>query len=140
MIGLPMIKDYLDAYYRENIAMIKSYGAAVFHHNDGAMAEAIPWLDDMGIDILNPLQWHLPGWDLADIKRKYGDRICFHGGIDNQFVLPFGTPEDVEAEVKACADALYGDRTGYILAPCHNVQVITPACNIVRMYEAAAKY
>ena len=140
MIGLPMIRDYMEEYYIENIAMIKSYGAAVFHHDDGAMMKAMPWLDSMGIEVLNPLQWRLPGWDLPALKRDYGGRICFHGGIDNQFVLPFGTPEDVEKEVKYCVESLFGDKTGYILAPCHNVQVISPVENIVRMYEAAARY
>ena len=137
LVGLPMLKNYLSAYYAQNIALVKSFGAAVFHHDDGAMTEAMPWLNGMGIDILNPLQWHLPGWDLAEMKRVYGRRICFHGGIDNQFVLPFGTPDEVEAEVKACIDTLFTGRTGYILAPCHNVQVISPVENVVRMYEAA---
>ena len=140
LVGLPMLKEYLSAYYAENIALVKSFGAAVFHHDDGAMTAAMPWLDELGIDILNPLQWHLPGWNLAEMKRVYGQRVCFHGGIDNQFVLPFGTPDEVEAEVKACIDTLFADRTGYILAPCHNVQVISPVENIVRMYEAAHRF
>ena len=121
--------------------MIQSYGAKVFHHDDGAMTDLIPWLLDKGMDILNPLQWHLPGWDLAQLKQKYGNEICFHGGIDNQLVLPFQGVAEVKKEVEDCINALYApNRTGYILAPCHNCQAFTPIENIITMYSHAREY
>ncbi len=132
-----MIDEYLRDYYDQTVAMIKSNGSMVFHHDDGAMCDIMPWLVERGIEILNPLQWHLPGWDLKEMKEKYGSRICFHGGIDNQYVLPFGTTEEVRKEVSDCIEALFSDRTGYILAPCHNLQAITPVKNILEMYRAA---
>ena len=135
-----MIERYLGHYYVSNTAMIKGYGARVFHHDDGAIAGLIPWIAEKGCQILNPLQWHLPGWDLKKIKKEYGAKLCFHGGIDNQDILPFKGPEEVKAEVKACIDALYCDRTGYILAPCHNIQGLTPVENVIAMYDFAKKY
>ncbi len=142
--GLLMSVDYIDKYlgkyYSENIARVKSFGAKVFHHDDGSMMQALPWLVEKGIDILNPLQWHLPGWDIVKLKQDYGKRLCFHSGIDNQDVLPFGTVQDVVEEVHACMDALYTDKTGYILGPCHNLQAMTPLENIFTMYEEARKY
>jgi len=140
MMSPQMIEHYLGKYYNENVARGKSYGANIFHHNDGAIFDVIPWVIEKGCQILNPLQWHLPGWNLPELKRKFGDKLCFHGGIDNQHVLPFGTLEEVKSEVKACIDALYGDRTGYIVAPCHNAQAITPIENIITMYEYAREY
>jgi len=139
LMSLKMIDGFLGEAYRHNIELVHSFSADVFHHNDGAMMEALPWLLEKGINILNPLQWHLPGWNLPTLKRDYGSRICFHGGIDNQYVLPFGTEDEVRAEVRACKEALYSDRTGYILAPCHNVQAITPIENILTMYDEAEK-
>jgi uroporphyrinogen decarboxylase len=94
----------------------------------------------MGIEILNPIQWRCGDWDLHVLKRDFGDRICFHGGVDNQQTLPRGTPDEVRAEVRWLVDALASDRTGYILAPCHNLQAITPVENVVAMYEAAVEY
>jgi len=139
LMSLKMIDGFLGEAYRQNIGLVHAFGADVFHHDDGAMTEALPWLVEKGIDILNPLQWHLPGWNLPTLKRDYGDRLCFHGGIDNQYVLPFGTEEDVRAEVRACKEALYSDGTGYILAPCHNIQANTPIENILVMYAEAQK-
>lgn len=141
LMSLDMTKKYLQEYYEYNRDVVKSYGAKVFHHSDGAMTKALPWLVDViNIDVLNPLQWHLPGWDLDAIKKEYGDRLCFHGGVDNQEVLPFGTPDDVEREVRILVEKLYSDKRGLILAPCHNLQAITPVENIVKMYEIAHEY
>lgn len=135
-----MIDRYLGKFYKQNVALVKSYNATVFHHDDGAIVEIIPWIIEKGCQVLNPLQWHLPGWDLYELKKKFGKQLCFHGGIDNQDVLPFGSVEAVRKEVRDCIDALYSDMTGYILAPCHNIQAITPIENILAMYEYAKEY
>jgi len=135
-----MIEQYLGNYYDSNIAMAKEFGAHVFHHDDGAITELVPWISEKGCEILNPLQWHLPGWSLSKLKADFGNTLCFHGGIDNQLVLPFQGSEEVKAEVRTCIDTLYCDYTGYILAPCHNVQAITPIENVLTMYEYAKEY
>ncbi|MCL2056143.1 MAG: hypothetical protein FWH02_02860 [Oscillospiraceae bacterium] len=135
-----MIERFFGKYYDSNIALAKSFDVKVFHHDDGAVADIIPWIADKGCEVLNPIQWHLPGWDLREVKQKFGDRLCFHGGIDNQNVLPFGGEKEVKAEVEACIDALYSDKTGFILAPCHNIQAITPIENVLTMYKHAREY
>ncbi len=141
LISPAMLTKYVEKYYIEEANILKSYGLKVFFHSDGAMTELIPWLvDTIGIDILNPIQWHLPGWDLRKVKEGFGSRICFHSGVDNQFVLPFGTPDDVEKEVRTIVECLYPDKRGLVLAPCHNLQAITPIENIVRLYEVAKEY
>jgi uroporphyrinogen decarboxylase len=122
------------------IDLAKSYGILVFHHDDGDMRPLLPALAGMGIDILNPIQWRCGDWDLDALKREFGARLCFHGGVDNQHTLPHGTPDEVRAEVKWLIESLAADRTGYILAPCHNVQAITPVENVVAMYEAAREF
>jgi len=135
-----MIERYLGKYYKQNIKMANDYNVKVFHHDDGAVMSLVPWIVQKGCHVLNPLQWHLPGWDLQKLKNDFGNKICFHGGIDNQDVLPFKKPEDVKAEVRACIDVLYKDKTGYILAPCHNIQAFTPIENILTMYSYAKEY
>ena len=135
-----MIERYLGQYYRSNVEMAKSFGAIVFHHDDGAITDIVPWVVSKGCQVLNPIQWHLPGWNLNKLKSDFGDKLCFHGGIDNQLVLPFKGIPEVKAEVETCIDALYSDRTGYILAPCHNIQTITPIENVIAMYEHAKEY
>ncbi|MGQ9682064.1 MAG: uroporphyrinogen decarboxylase family protein [Anaerolineae bacterium] len=142
--GLLVSPRVFDAFYRaptqRAIDLAKSYGLAVFHHDDGDMRPLLPTLAGMGVDILNPIQWRCGDWDLAALKAEYGARLCFHGGVDNQLTLPFGGPDDVRAEVRRLIDTLAADRTGFIIAPCHCLQAITPVQNIMALYEAAHAY
>jgi uroporphyrinogen decarboxylase len=109
-------------------------GAFVFHHNDGAIRKILPDMIDLGIDILNPIQWRCKGMDRAGLKRDFGRHVVFHGAMDNQYTLPFGTVDEVRQEV-ADNIRILGDGGGYILAPCHNIQSVSPPENIVAMYE-----
>jgi uroporphyrinogen decarboxylase len=122
------------------IDLCHEFGIAVFHHDDGAIRPFLPELVEMGIDVLNPVQHTCPGMEMAGLKRDFGQRLCFHGAIDNQHVLPRGSPEDVRRAVREAIDTLASDRTGYILAPCHDLQAVTPVENIVAMYDEAWRY
>jgi uroporphyrinogen decarboxylase len=114
-------------------------GVTVFHHSDGAIRPIIPDMIEAGIDILNPIQWRSAGIDRAELKREFGDLIVFHGGMDNQYTLARGTVEEVRSEVLDNIRIL-GEGGGYILAPCHNIQVVSPPENIIAMYETAYEY
>jgi uroporphyrinogen decarboxylase len=74
--------------------------------------------------------------DPAELKRRFGDRLCFEGGVSVQTTLPFGTPGDVRAEVEELIRVL-GKGGGYILGPSHAIQAGTPPENVVAMYDAA---
>lgn len=140
MISLTTFRKFYKPHLKRFIDLCHGFGIKVFHHDDGAIREFLPDLVEMGIDILNPVQHICPGMEMEGLKHDFGDKLCFHGAIDNQQVLPFGTPEDVRAEVRRAIDALASDQTGYILAPCHNLQAVTPVENIIAMYDEAAKY
>lgn len=134
MYSPAQIKEFLLPGMKRMIDLAHSAGVYVFHHSDGAIREILPTMIEAGIDLLNPIQWRCAGMDREGLKRDFGDRVVFHGGMDNQYTLVFGSVEEVRQEV---ADNLriLGARGGYILAPCHNIQVVSPPENIVAMYE-----
>ena len=140
LISLDIYREFYAPHHKRFIDLCHEFGIQVFHHDDGSCRAFLPLLVEMGIDILNPVQWTCPGMDMAERKREFGHRLCFHGAVENQRILPFGTPEEVRAEVRHCMDALASDGTGYILAPCHNLQVNTPVENILAMYDEAWRY
>jgi uroporphyrinogen-III decarboxylase len=83
--------------------------------------------------VLNPIQ---PAcMDPAELKRQYGDKLCFWGSMDEQYTLPFGKPEDVRNEVFARLGTL-GRDGGLILGPTHHVQLDTPMENFWAMVNA----
>lgn len=108
-------------------------------HSDGAIRPFIPDIIACGVDILDPIQPHCEGMELYGLKRDFGDRLVFHGAMDTQKTLPFGTPEQVKAETIRCIDAL-GRGGGFILAPVHNVQADVPPENLIAMCEAVREH
>jgi len=114
-------------------------GVRVLCHSDGAVRAIIPDLIELGIDVLDPIQWRCAGMERAGLKRDFGQHLVFHGAVDNQRTLAFGTLADVRAEVHENI-ALLGAGDGYILAPCHYIQVVSPPENVVAMYAAGLEY
>ncbi len=135
MISLEHIRTFLMPGMKRMIDLAHQAGSYVFHHNDGNCRRVIPDMIEAGIDILNPVQWWNTGLDRAELKREFGSKVVFHGAIDNQNTLPFGSREDVRREIRQNLELL-GEGGGYILAPCHNIQPITPVENIIAMYKA----
>ena len=128
-------KYILPRHLRLNAA-IKQYPLKILYHSCGAIFPLIaPLIDDMGIDALNPLQPRARWMDMAKIKNQYGARIAFHGGIDLQQTLPYGTPQEVTAEVRDRCNIL-GKGGGYICTSAHYIQADVPVENIVAMYLA----
>ena len=77
--------------------------------------------------------------DPRDLKRRFGDRLCFEGGVSAQTTLPFGTVEDVRREVEEPI-AVLGMGRGYIFGPSHAIQAGTPTENIVATFDTALSY
>lgn len=128
------IKEFLFPGMKRMIDLAHEAGAAVFHHDDGNIMRILPDLVELGIDILNPIQWRADGMDRHRLKNEFGDSLVFHGAVDNQFTLPFGSPQEVKVEVVDNITILGADG-GYILAPCHNIQPNTSLENILALYE-----
>lgn len=139
LMSLDVVKKILLPRIRRMIQLAHDRGIKVLYHTDGAARPVIPLLIDAGIDVLNPIQWRCPGMEREGLARDFGDKIGFHGAVDNQQTLPFGTPQDVRNEVRENVE-IFGRTRGHIIAPCHNIQPITPTENIVALYEAAQEY
>jgi uroporphyrinogen decarboxylase len=113
--------------------------AKIYFHTCGGIYPLIPIFIECGLDILDPLQTTAAGMDMEKIKREFGDKLAFHGSIDIQRVMPFGTVDEVREEVKLRIKQL-APGGGFILAPSHAFQDDTPPENIVAMYRAGKEY
>jgi len=134
LMGLEQIRRFILPNQKRMADLARSHGIHVFYHTDGAAREVIPdLLDVTGIEFLNPIQWRCPGMEREGLVRDFGDRLIFHGAVDNQQTLAFGTVDDVRREVLDNIRIFSGAR--WICAPCHNLQAVSPTENIVTMYE-----
>lgn len=118
---------------QQQFELINRYGKVVCLHSCGDISAIVPDLIEIGLDVLNPLQPEV--LDLPWLKREYGTDLCFYGGISTQQTLPFGTPEDVRAEVRERIEVM-GRGGGYIIAPGIVVLADTPLENVLAFIEA----
>jgi uroporphyrinogen decarboxylase len=101
-------------------------GVKILLHCCGSIYPLIDDLIDAGVDILNPVQTRAKDMDPEKLKETFGNRIVFWGGIDEQYLLPKGTKNEIREEVKKMINIM-GKDGGYILAPGHNIQADTPS-------------
>jgi len=141
MISPRMYRRMLKPLHAELISLIKQKTKAkVFFHTDGDVFDLIEDFIEIGVDILNPIQTSAGKMaDLGQLKKQFGGRIIFCGGIDTQKILPFGTPQAVREEVKRVIHTL-GKNGGYMLATVHTIMNEVPAENILAMVDAAMEF
>ena len=122
----PPLKRFFDAAHEA--------GLPVMQHSCGGIREIIPDLIEAGVDLLDPIQVRAEGMDFAGLVRDFGDRLTLHGGVDTQTVLPFGTPAEVRAQVRAYRELT---RAGgrYLMTGSQSLIEDIAVENILAMYE-----
>lgn len=136
MMSPAMWRKYIMPRHLRLNQVIKSYNLKILYHSCGAIYPLIKALvEELGIDVLNPLQPRAAMMDMEKIKREFGERIAFHGGIDLQHTMANGTPEEVQSEV-ASRIAVLGKDGGYICTTAHYIQADTPLKNVIALYTA----
>ena len=144
LVSLDLYQKMIWPYHKRLIEFIKKKAASkvyIFFHCDGAIRDAIPLLIEAGIDILNPVQVNCEGMgDTKALKKEFGRDLTFWGGsCDTQFVLPFGTVDQVREETKRRIDDL-APGGGFIFAPIHVIQAEVPPENIMAWWETLQTY
>ena len=117
--------------------LLKKFGKDIFIHSCGDIKRIMPDLVQMGVDALNPVQPEC--MDIYELKAQYGNRITFWGGISTQRTLPYGTVEEVQAEVAKVIQAM-SINGGYITSPSQEIQTDVPFENLIALIETAKKF
>jgi len=129
----PIHADYI-AFIRERTK------AKVLFHTDGDVFDLLGDFIEIGVDILNPVQASAGGMaDFGGLKRRFGDNLVFCGGMDTHRVLPSGTPEQVQAEVRRVI-SLLGPGGGFMLGAVHTVMGDVPPENVLAMVDAVEAF
>jgi uroporphyrinogen decarboxylase len=132
LMGLRHWRTFIKPRLARMYKRVKDAGLFVCQHSCGDINELFPDLIEIGLDIYNTFQPE--AYDLEAVKRAYGDKLTFFGGISTQTLLPFGTPEQVRAEVKRIMQVM-GKGGGYIVAPTHAITEDIPTENILAFLD-----
>jgi len=141
IVSPDMFRRLILPYHKKLFEHIKKIsGAKIFFHSCGAVSAHIGDLIDAGMDILNPVQISAVNMDPYWLKKEFGRSLVFWGGgIDTQYVLPYGTAQEIRDSVERNIDA-FAPGGGFVFAPVHNVQADVPVKNFMVMLEAYAKH
>jgi hypothetical protein len=143
--GLLFSKNIFEELFRPRSERINRWihartGWKIFFHSCGAISEILGDLIEIGVDIVNPVQYTAQCMDLAELKRRFGGRLVFWGGgVDTQRVLPFGTPEEVRNEVLRNIETLSAGG-GFVFSAVHNIQANIPKENLAAFFGAFKTY
>jgi len=131
---------HLPNYRLMNDAVHRHGRIRTMFHSCGSVRGFIQPFIEAGVDILNPVHTNAANMDPASLKREFGDRIVFWGGgIETQTVLPGGTTEEVEEQVRERMRT-FGRGGGFVFAPVHNIQHGVPPRNLEAMVRAAERF
>jgi uroporphyrinogen decarboxylase len=114
------------------------FGCKVMKHSCGSVRAIIPCFIEDGVNILDPVQVRAAGMDFAGLLRDFGDQLTFHGAVDTQHMLPFGTTDDVRAQVRSYVE-LTRERGGYILTGSQDYIKDIPLDNLLAIYDENVK-
>ncbi|MHB0874754.1 MAG: uroporphyrinogen decarboxylase family protein [Anaerolineae bacterium] len=139
MLSPRLFATFVRPYLQRLYDVGRRHGKLIMQHSCGSVATLIPTLMEMGLNVLEPVQVGAAGMDAAGLARTYGGRVCFHGSIDTQSTLPFGTPGEVREEVRRRVETFrpYG---GFTIGPSQHLLPEIPIENIVAMYDATWEY
>jgi len=141
LISPKMYRDILKPIHADFISFIKSRTKAkILFHSCGDVAPLIPDFIDIGVDILNPIQTSTGSIsDLPSLKKQFGKKMVFCGGIDSHRILPFGSVDEVRQEVRRVMQAL-GPGGGCMIGAVHTVMNDVPPENILAMVDAVEEF
>jgi uroporphyrinogen decarboxylase len=132
LVSVAMFREFIAPYIKEMADCIHSLGARVLYHSCGLIRRFIPELIELGVDVLDPIQPVGPEMAPERLKAEFGDRLCFHGGIDMQRLLPLGTPEQIREDARY-AFQYAGPGGGFIMGSSHSLAVGATLENILEM-------
>lgn len=132
LMGPKLWREYIKPRIRQMYRLVKSRGKFVFIHSCGKVDELFPDLIDCGLDVFNPFQPEV--MDVFEVKRRYGERLSFFGGISTQKTLPYETVDQVKAQVRRLLDQV-GKNGGYIAAPAHAIPADARPENVAAMIQ-----
>ncbi len=132
LMGPRLWREFIKPRLKQMYQAVKSKNKCVLIHCCGKVDEIFPDLIEIGLDVFNPFQPEV--MDVYEMKRKYGHKLSFFGGISTQRTLPFATVQQVKDEVRRLLDNI-GKDGGYIAAPSHAIPGDAKPENIAAMIE-----
>ena len=135
IMGPERWREFFKPRWARLFAETHACGKIAMCHSCGSVADIVPDLAEIGLDVLESCQPEAAGMDPLRLKTLYGDKIAFWGTIGTQRLIPFGTPDEIRSEIARLGREM-GKGGGILLAPAKPLQPETPTENAAAVVEA----
>jgi len=132
LMGPALWREFIKPRFAQMCRLVKSKGKFTMLHCCGKVDELFPDMIESVLDIFNPFQPEV--MDVFEMKKRFGNQLCFYGGISIQKTLPFGTPDQVRTEVKKLLEHV-GKDGGYVASPSHDIPPDAKPENVAAMID-----
>lgn len=133
-----VFRSILKPCYADLAAHCHSLGLSFWLHTCGAVTDLLDDFIHIGVDVIHPIQPY--AMDQAAVSRRYCGEVTFLAGIDVQYLLPKGTPEEVAAGTRQLIDTFDREYGGCLLAASNGIMPETPLENIRAWLHTAEDY
>lgn len=135
MVGPERWRRFFKPRYARLYEAAHAQGKLVISHCCGSVVDIMPDIIEIGMDVLESVQPEAAGMNPYELKKQWGDKITFWGCLGSQSTIPFGTPAEIQAEVRRLCREM-GQGGGYLLAPAKPLQPETSTENAIAVIEA----
>lgn len=141
LFPVEVFESQLEHHYRRLITTLKQLNPSVIPilHCDGAVRDLLPKISEIGFEVFNPVQPDVPGHGPQELKDEFGNNFIFWGAIDQQHLIPNGTDEELEKDIKNKIRIL-GRNGGYMISPAHILQADVSPQRVEKFIELCLKY
>jgi len=139
LIGTHIFKKHIKPRHKKFIELAKSCNLPVMMHTCGSSSWAYEDYIEMGVNVMDTLQPEAKDMSPSYLKKRFGDRLAFHGCISTAGPLAYGTEQDVIDNLRSTLEIMMPGG-GYCMAPTHSIQDNTPVENVITLYHAARRY
>jgi uroporphyrinogen decarboxylase len=134
LIGPERWRRFFKPRYERIFDAIHQQNKFAILHCCGSPAEIMRDIIEIGLDVLESVQPEAAGMNPYELKKKWGDKITFWGGLGSQSTIPLGTPEAIRREVRKLNSEM-SKGGGYILAPAKPLRPETPLENVLAVID-----
>jgi uroporphyrinogen decarboxylase len=134
MVSPSILQKYFFPWLRKIGNLAKSHGKPLIYHTDGVVYDVLPEIISCAVDALHPIE--PKAMSLEEIKKRFGDRLCFIGHVDVD-LLTRGTPAEVREVVRRNIEVTGG---GYIVGSGNSIPEYVNFDNYLAMLQAAREF
>jgi len=138
ILGPDRWREFLKPCWQKIYEKVHAHGKLAISHCCGSVADIMPDIIEIGLDVLESVQPEAAGMNPYELKIRWGDKIVFWGCLGSQSTIPFGTPAQIRNEVQKLCQEM-GKGGGYILSPAKALQPETSTENAVAVVESFTK-